>query len=89
VTGRRRRPLRGLLARLRPHVPAACRCPACDTAEQKARAQLGMPARHPERIIRALSDRQEEQLAAAASQMWPEDEYTAIVAEFLNGGGQP
>lgn len=86
MTGRRPRPLRGLLARLRHRVRGACRCPACDSAERKARAQLRMPALHPERITRALSGRQEQQLAAAASQMWPEDEYTAIVAEFLNDG---
>lgn len=84
MTGPRPRRLRGLLARL--HVPAACRCPGCGKAEQKARAQLGMPARHPERIARSLSRGQEEWLTRAAEQLWPGEEYAAIIAEFLNGG---
>jgi hypothetical protein len=84
VSARRAGVLRRLAARFR-HVPVACRCPACDKAEQKTRAQAGMPALHPERIIRPLSDRHEEWLAEVASGLWPEDEYTAIVTEFRKG----
>ena len=80
MTGRRR--LRQLAARLRPHLRRMCRCPACDKTEQHARAQLGMPPRHPERIIRPLGRREEAWLTGTASILWPDDEYTAITEEF-------
>jgi hypothetical protein len=82
VTARRFRRLRQLAARLRPHVRGACRCPACDKTEQAARTKLGMPRLHPERIARELPAGQEELLAALASALWPDDEYTAITEEF-------
>jgi hypothetical protein len=59
-----------------------CRCPACDKTEQAARAQLGMPRLHPERITRPLGRREEAWLAETASVLWPGDEYTAIILEF-------
>ena len=81
MTARRR--LRQPGARLRrPHVRRMCRCPARDKAEQAARAQLGMPRLHPERIIRPPGRREEARLAAAAAALWPADEYTAITEEF-------
>lgn len=71
----------GLATRLRPLVPGVCRCAARDKAEQKARAQLGMPVLHPERIVRGMKRGQEEWLSAVASELWPDDEYTAIAAD--------
>jgi hypothetical protein len=59
-----------------------CGCPACDHAERDARAKLGMPVRHPEKITRDLPPGQDEQLAELASVLWPGDEYTAIIAEL-------
>ena len=64
----------GALARLAARFPAG-------NAERAARKALGMAARHPERITRELSDRNEEWLAELASGLWPDDEYTAIIAE--------
>jgi len=55
-------------------------------AERQARAALGMPARHPERITGDLPAGQEEYLSALASALWPEDEYAAIIAELWRGG---
>jgi hypothetical protein len=77
---RPRRGLRRLLARV--HVCAACRCPACDKTEQHARAQLGMPRLHPERITRTPRHREETWLRAAEAVLWPDDEYAAIILEF-------
>jgi hypothetical protein len=71
-----------LFARLGAHVRVRCGCPACDTGERDARAAIGMPARHPERITRDLPDRQEEWLAGLAAALWPEDEYARIIAEL-------
>jgi len=51
-------------------------------AERDARAAIGMPARHPERITRDLPAGQEEYLAALADALWPGDEYAAIIAEL-------
>ena len=49
--------------------------------ECAARAAIGMPARHPERITRELPAAQEEWLAAACAELWPADEYTHIIAD--------
>jgi hypothetical protein len=38
-----------------------------------------MAARHPERLTGDLGDGQEEWLAALAAELWPADEYTAII----------
>lgn len=76
------RRLRQLAARLRPHVRGACRCPACDKAEQRIRARLGMPRLHPERIRRTLSPAEEAFLDSVAAALWPNDEDAAITSEF-------
>jgi hypothetical protein len=38
-------------------------------------------ARHPERIVRELTHRQEEWLAAVCAQLRPDDEYAEIVKD--------
>jgi hypothetical protein len=57
-------------------------------AERTARKALGMPARHPERITAELPEHQEEQLAALAAELWPDDEYAQIIADTRREGGQ-
>ena len=74
--------LRWLTALVRGHARGRCGCPACDRAERDARALIGMPARHPEWITRDLPAGQDEWLAALADQLWPGDEYTAIINEL-------
>ena len=49
--------------------------------ERFARAALGMPAEHPELLTRKPGRAEWKQLTAWLTQMWPNDEYTAIVAE--------
>jgi hypothetical protein len=58
-----------------------CGCPACDKAERDAREALGMPAGHPERITAELPEDQEEQLAALAAELWPDDDYVQIITD--------
>lgn len=58
-----------------------CGCPLCSRAERQVRQTIGMPLRHPERITRDLPDAQEELLALLADEMWPDDEYIAIIRE--------
>jgi hypothetical protein len=82
VTGRLARVLAWLCVRLGAHVRGRCGCPACNQAERDARAAIGMPACHPERITNDLPAGQEEWLAALASTLWPDDEYAAIIAEL-------
>lgn len=55
--------------------------------ERVARAVLGMPARHPERITRGLSFAQEEWLAALAGRLWPADEYAQILRDTRPDSG--
>lgn len=50
-------------------------------SERDARKAMGMPARHPERITRELPEADEEWLAGLAAQLWPDDEFTEIIAE--------
>jgi hypothetical protein len=50
-------------------------------AERHARKAMGMPSRHPERLTRELPDGDEEWLAGLAAELWPDDEYTAIISE--------
>ena len=64
---RRDRLIAWLCARLGAHVRGRCGCPVCDTTERDARAAIGMPAAHPERITRELPGGQEEWLAALAA----------------------
>ncbi len=49
--------------------------------ERIARAVTGMPAGHPERITRKPGRAEWKQLAAWLNELWPHDEYTAIVAQ--------
>jgi hypothetical protein len=53
----------------------------CDKAERAARKAMGMPARHPERLTAELPEGQEEWLAGLAAELWPDDDYTAIISE--------
>jgi hypothetical protein len=47
--------------------------------ERQARAALGMPARHPERVTAELTAGQETWLAATAGVLWPAGEYVEII----------
>jgi hypothetical protein len=50
---------------------------------------LGLPtARHPENVAAELPERDEEWLASAAAELWPEDEYAEIVRAYHPGGDQ-
>ena len=49
--------------------------------ERLARATIGMPAEHPERITSKPGRAEWRLLATWCVQLWPNDEYTAIVAE--------
>ena len=49
--------------------------------ERAARAAIGMPAEHPELLTRRPGRGEWRQLTAWLAEMWPNDEYTAIVAE--------
>jgi hypothetical protein len=66
-----------------------CRCPLCNHGERQARAAIGMPARHPERITRELASPLEEWLACVAASLWPDDEYDDIITELRRQEGQP
>jgi hypothetical protein len=57
-----------------------CGCPLCNRAEREARAELGVPLRHPEQITRGLAARQEEYLDLLAEELWPDDDYASILA---------
>jgi hypothetical protein len=54
--------------------------------ERAARAAIGMPAGHPERITAELPEAQEQWLAAVAGRLWPADEYTHIVTDTHREG---
>jgi hypothetical protein len=49
--------------------------------ERAARAAIGMPAFHPELVTRKPGRAEWRQLAAWLAELWPNDEYTAIVAQ--------
>jgi hypothetical protein len=49
--------------------------------ERIARAAVGMPAGHPELVTRKPGCAEWKQLTAWLAELWPHDEYTAIVAE--------
>ncbi len=49
--------------------------------ERAARAAIGMPAGHPELITRRPGRGEWRQLTAWLEEMWPNDEYTEIVAD--------
>jgi hypothetical protein len=63
-----------LVARLRARIRSR-------RAERDARKAVAMAARHPERLTRELPEADEEWLAAVASELWPDDDYTAIITE--------
>ena len=55
-------------------------------AERAARAAIGMPELHPELIISTPGRAEWTLLAALAAELWPADEYVAIVTEVLRDG---
>jgi hypothetical protein len=50
--------------------------------ERIARAAMSMPAGHPELVIRTPGRDEWQLLAAWCAELWPHDEYTAIVTEM-------
>jgi hypothetical protein len=77
-----------LAGRLRRHV-GRCACPLCDQQERGMREMLGMPRLHPESLTRGLPAGQEEELAALADELWPDEEWTGIIIEVRRAEGQP
>jgi hypothetical protein len=55
--------------------------------ERIARAVVGMPAGHPEPITRKPGRAEWKLLAVWLAELWPHDEYTAIVAEARRKDG--
>ena len=55
--------------------------------ERIARAAVGMPAGHPELVIRMPGCAEWQLLATWCAELWPGDEYTAIVAEAWRKDG--
>lgn len=49
--------------------------------ERIGRTAVGMPARHPELITRKPRRDEWKQVATWLAEMWPNDEYAAIVAQ--------
>jgi hypothetical protein len=49
--------------------------------ERIARAAIGMPAEHPELVTRKPSRAEWKLLTTWLAELWPHDEYTAIVTE--------
>lgn len=49
--------------------------------ERIARTAVGMPARHPELITRKPGRAEWKHLATWLAELWPDDEYAAIVTE--------
>jgi hypothetical protein len=57
--------------------------------ERIARDAIGMPAGHPEQVTRKPGHAEWKHLAKWLAEMWPHDEYTAIVAEALRQDPPP
>jgi hypothetical protein len=57
--------------------------------ERAARAAIGMPAKHPERITTKPSRAEWRQLAAWLTELWPGDEYTQIITGTWRQDGRP
>jgi hypothetical protein len=57
--------------------------------ERLARAVLGMPADHPELLTRKPGRAEWKLLATWCAELWPRDEYTAIIAEAWRQGWPP
>jgi hypothetical protein len=55
--------------------------------ERIARAALGMPAGHPELVTRKPGRTEWKLLTTWLAELWPNDEYTAIVAEAWRKDG--
>jgi hypothetical protein len=55
--------------------------------ERIARGAVGMPANHIELLTRKPSRAEWQELAAWLAELWPNDEYTAIVAEAKHDDG--
>jgi hypothetical protein len=55
--------------------------------ERIARAATGMPVNHLELITRKPSRAEWKELATWCAELWPDDEYTAIVTEAWRGNG--
>jgi hypothetical protein len=55
--------------------------------ERIARAAAGMPAQHPELLTRKPRRAEWQLLATWCAELWPCDEYTAIVAEAWRKNG--
>jgi hypothetical protein len=55
--------------------------------ERIARAAIGMPAEHPELVTRKPSRAEWKLFTAWCTELWPHDEYTAIVAESRREDG--
>jgi hypothetical protein len=49
--------------------------------ERAARAAIGMPAKHPELLTRRPGRGEWRQLTAWLAELWPNDEYTAIITD--------
>jgi hypothetical protein len=47
--------------------------------ECTARAAIGMPAHHPEQVTRRPGRAEWKEFAAWCGELWPNDEYTAII----------
>ena len=54
-----------------------------------ARAAVGMPAGHPELVTRRPGRAEWKDFATWLAELWPNDEYTAIVAEAWRPGRPP
>jgi hypothetical protein len=57
--------------------------------ERTARAVVGMPAGHPELVTRKPGRGEWKLFTAWLAELWPRDEYTAIVAEALRQDPPP
>ncbi len=62
---------------------AAAQLPRISRRERDARAAIGMPPGHPELLTRKPGRAEWRHLAAWITELWPRDEYTAIVTEEL------
>ena len=77
----RRLPLTGRAGGLPAAVPAHSR--RISRRERAARAAIGMPPGHPELLTRKPGRAEWRHLAAWIADLWPNDEYAAIVTDAL------
>ena len=57
--------------------------------ERIARAAIGMPADHPEHVTRSPGRAEWKQFTVWCAELWPNDEYAAIVADALRHDPPP